>query len=46
MMLEYQRGNGVVFNGGSCEWVNGLIRRDPFVERITHNVLDHFLSPR
>jgi len=44
MMLEYQRGNGVVLNCGSCEWVNGLIRRDPFVERITRNVLDRFLA--
>lgn len=44
MMLEYKRGRGVVFNGGSCEWVNGLIRRDPFVERITRNVLDGFLA--
>jgi hypothetical protein len=46
MMLEYQRGTGVVFNSGSCEWGNGLNRRDAFVERITRNVLDHFLSPR
>jgi hypothetical protein len=44
MMVEYQRGNGVVLNSGSCEWVNGLIRRDPFVEQITRNVLDRFLA--
>ncbi len=38
-MAEYKRGNGVVYNAGSCEWVNGLIQREPTVERVTRNVL-------
>ncbi|NED08246.1 hypothetical protein G3I55_42200 [Streptomyces sp. SID6648] len=33
---------GTVFNAGTCEWVSGLIHRDPFTERITHNVLRRF----
>ena len=38
-MAEYRRGKGAVFNAGSCEWVAGLIARDPAVERVTRNVL-------
>jgi hypothetical protein len=38
-MAEYRRGAGAVFNAGSCEWVNGLIEREPTVERVTRNVL-------
>lgn len=38
-MAEYRRGRGAVFNAGSCEWVNGLIMRDPTVERVTRTVL-------
>ena len=38
-MAEYRRGAGAVFNAGSCEWVNGLIMREPAVERVTRNVL-------
>ena len=38
-IAEYRRGRGAVFNAGSCEWVAGLIRRDPQVERVTRNVL-------
>ncbi|MEO8244482.1 MAG: N,N-dimethylformamidase beta subunit family domain-containing protein [bacterium] len=38
-MAEYRRGKGRVFNAGSCEWVNGLIEREPTVERVTRNVL-------
>lgn len=45
MMVVYRRGRGRVFNAGSCEWVNGLIDREPFIERITQNVLDRFLAP-
>ncbi len=38
-MAEYRRGKGAVFNAGSCEWVAGLIARDPAVEQVTRNVL-------
>src|SRR5579871_1236629 len=44
MVAIFENGAGQVFNGGSCEWVAGLIHRDPCVERITRNVLDHFLT--
>ena len=44
MMVIYRRGRGSVFNAGSCEWVNGLITRDQFIERTTQNVLDRFLA--
>ncbi len=40
MMVNFRKGNGEVFTAGSCEWVAGLIDRDPFVERVTRNVLD------
>ena len=42
MMVNFKRGGGEVFTAGTCEWVAGLIGRDPFVERITRNVLDRF----
>ena len=42
MMAEYRRGDGTVFNAGSCEWVAGLAAADPFIDRITRNVLDRF----
>ena len=42
MIACYRRGPGEVFNGGSCEWVAGLIARDPQVERVTRNVLDRY----
>ena len=38
-IAEYLRGKGAVFNVGSCEWVNGLIEREPTVERVTRRVL-------
>ncbi len=44
MIVSFQRGRGEVFTAGTCEWVAGLIDRDPFVERITRNVLDRFMS--
>ena len=37
-------GGGSVFNVGSCEWPYGLQSGDPFVDRITRNVLDRFLQ--
>ncbi len=39
MMAEYRRGRGAVFNAGSCEWVAGLIAREPAVERVTRTIL-------
>jgi len=38
-MAEYRRGRGVVFNAGSCEWVNGLTLAEPTVQRVTRRVL-------
>jgi hypothetical protein len=43
-MLTYRKGAGEVFNAPSVEWVMGLKLRDPFVERITRNVLSHYLE--
>ena len=37
-----KKGKGEVFAAGTCNWVVGLLERDPFVERITKNVLDRF----
>ena len=37
MIVNFQRGKGEVFHAGSCEWVAGLMRRDPIVERVTSN---------
>jgi hypothetical protein len=42
MVASFERGGGSVFNAASCEWVSGLIGRDPFTERITRNVLERF----
>ena len=42
MIVNFSKGRGEVFHAGTCEWVAGLIDRDPFVERITRNVLDRF----
>lgn len=41
-MTYMKKGAGEVFAAGTCNWVVGLIERDPFVERITKNVLDRF----
>ncbi|MFK0270446.1 N,N-dimethylformamidase beta subunit family domain-containing protein [Pseudomonas asiatica] len=43
MVASFKKGEGTVFNAGSCEWVNGLIHRDPFTEVITKNVLDKLI---
>jgi hypothetical protein len=45
MIACFDRGKGSVFNVGSCEWVAGLIARDPFVERLTKNVLLRLTQP-
>lgn len=44
MIATFRRGAGEVFHAGSCEWVAGLLRRDPMVERVTANVLDRYLG--
>lgn len=44
MIVSFDRGEGAIFNAASCEWVSGLIERDSFVERLTHNVLTRFSS--
>ncbi len=38
-MVTYRRGKGTGFNAGTCEWVQGLIKRDWTVEKVTHNIL-------
>lgn len=43
VMASFTRGAGEVFNAGTTEWAYGLAARNPFVERITRNVLDRFL---
>ncbi len=44
VMASFTRGAGEVFNAGTTEWAYGLAARNPFVERITRNVLDRFLA--
>ncbi len=42
VMASFRRGKGEVFNGGTTEWAHGLAAGDPFVTRITKNVLERF----
>ena len=42
VMASFRRGAGEVFNGGTTEWAHGLAADDPFIERITRNVLTRF----
>ena len=42
VMLHWHKGKGQVFNAATCEWVMGLARRDPQIERVTLNVLNRF----
>lgn len=44
MIVAFSRGKGAVFHAGTTEWVAGLMRRDPSVERITRNVLERFAA--
>ena len=46
MIVNFRKGKGEVFTAGTCEWVSGLIDRDPFVEQVTRNVLDRFTRAR
>ena len=43
MIVNFEKGRGEVFHAGSVEWVAGLLRRDPLVERVTANVLNRYL---
>ena len=45
VMAAFRRGQGEVFNAGTTEWAHGLAAGNPFVERITRNVLARFLAP-
>jgi hypothetical protein len=42
VMAAFRRGAGEVFNGGTTEWAHALKARDPFITRITRNVLTRF----
>ena len=42
VMVHMTRGNGEVLTAATCDWVMGLTRRDPYVERITRNILGRF----
>jgi hypothetical protein len=42
VMASFRRGAGEVFNGGTTEWAHALAAHDPFIERITRNVLKRF----
>lgn len=44
MIVSFKKGLGEVFHAGSCEWVAGLLRHDPQVERVTRNVLSRFMK--
>jgi hypothetical protein len=44
VMASFRRGAGEVFNAGTTEWAHGLGARDPYVTRITRNVLGRFGS--
>jgi len=42
VMGTFTTSGGEVFNSGTTEWAHGLAAGDPFVEKITHNVLSRF----
>lgn len=42
VMASFKRGAGEVFNGGTTEWAHALAAGDPYVGRITRNVLGRF----
>ena len=46
VMASFKRGKGEVFNAGTTEWAHGLEANDPFVTRITRNVLNRFLEAK
>ena len=42
LSVRLKRGAGEVFNAGTTEWAYGLAAADPFITRITRNVLTRF----
>jgi hypothetical protein len=44
VIAAFRRGDGEVFNAGTTEWAHGLAAGNPFVARITRNVLARFMS--
>ncbi|WP_109354545.1 N,N-dimethylformamidase beta subunit family domain-containing protein [Sphingorhabdus sp. EL138] len=42
VMASFKCGKGEVFNAGTTEWVHGLAASNPFIEKISHNVLSRF----
>lgn len=44
MIVNFSRCKGEVFHAGSCEWVAGLLRQDPMIEKVTANVIDRYLK--
>jgi hypothetical protein len=46
MVVSFQRGKGEVFSAATCEWINGLLEHDFYVETITHNVIQRFSKSR
>ncbi|PWV79965.1 hypothetical protein SAMN05421630_113166 [Prauserella marina] len=44
MIVSFPRGEGEVFTAGTCEWVNGLRTDDPYITRITDNVVRAYLG--
>ena len=44
VVATFRRGRGEIFNSGTTEWAYALAAGDPFVDRITRNVLDRFLA--
>jgi hypothetical protein len=44
MIASLVKGRGELFVVGACHWVNGLIRKDEYVETVTRNVLNRFLA--
>ena len=43
-MGTFNKGRGAVFSVGTTEWAWGLAEGNPYVDRITRNVLDRFLK--
>ena len=46
MMVNFPMGEGEIFHAGSCEWIAGLQRKDPMVERVTANVMNRYLGKK
>lgn len=44
MIVNFKMGKGEVFHAGSCEWITGLLRNDPMIQKVTANVLNRYLK--